>query len=397
MAAASPWSTDLAPGPLGGVRVLDLSRVLAGPLCTCVLGDLGADVIKVERPGGDETRRWGPPWHGQDAAYFLAVNRNRRSVELDLAGPTGQAATARLAESADVVVENFLPAQLRSLGLSELARGDRLVWVSIRAAGSDGPDADMPGYDAMAQARSGLMSVTGDPATGPTRVGVAVDDVVTGLYAAIAAVSALYHRRLTGHGQRVEVPLLECAVSVMINQALNHLVGGDIPEPAGRRHPNLAPYGDYACAGGRRVAIAGGTEPQFQRLCAVLGLDSLARDARFADNASRVAHREALDAAIEARLLEQPIEPWLSALQAAGVPCAPVNTLDQVFSDAHLRAVEMVQTMAHPAGPLAQLRSPLRFERTPATLRRPPPLLGEHTAEVLGALGMSPPGSVPSA
>lgn len=391
-AQAGPWGTEPAPGPLGGVRVLDLSRILAGPLCTCILGDLGADVIKVEQPGGDETRRWGPPWHGDDAAYYLSINRNRRSVELDLSSTLGREAVGLLVDQADVVVENFLPRQLRALGLEELTARDGLVWISIRAAGSDGPDGELPGYDAMVQARSGLMSVTGDPEVGPTRSGVAVGDIVTGLYAAIATVSALLHRQTAGRGQRVEVPLLECAVSVLINQALNHLVGGIVPQPAGRRHPNLAPYGDYDCAGGRRIAIAAGTDAQFHRLCAALGLGALAVDPRFAVNRDRLANRDALDGAIERRLLEGSVEDWMAALQGGGVPCAPVNTLDRVFEDPHLRAVEMVQSVAHPAGPLAQLRSPLRFAETPASIRRPPPLLGEHTAEVLGALGLLPAG-----
>jgi crotonobetainyl-CoA:carnitine CoA-transferase CaiB-like acyl-CoA transferase len=383
------WSDTPASGPLRGVRVLDLSKVLAGPLCTCILGDLGAQVIKVERPGsGDETRRWGPPFHGTDAAYFFAINRNRRSVALDIAGEPGREAVRRLARSADVVVENFLPDQVLSLGLDEVLRDNpHLVWCSVRAAGSDGPDAARPGYDVMTQARSGLMSLAGDAESGPMKAGVAVSDITAGLYAAIATLGALYHRSVHGEGQRVEVPLLECSVASLLSQAMYYLIGGSVPPPMGNRHVAVAPYGSFRCRDGE-VVLGGGTDAQFARLCAAIGAPSLADDPRFASNALRITHRDSLDAAIESALSARTAAEWFAILDAAEIPCAPVNRLDAVFADAHIRAVNMLQTIAHPAGPLSQVRNPLRFSRTPASIHRAPPLLGEHTAEVLRGLGL---------
>jgi len=383
------WSATPPSGPLRGIRVLDLSKVLAGPLCTCILGDLGAQVIKVERPGsGDETRRWGPPFHGDDAAYFFAVNRNRRSVALDLDSELGRQAVRRLARSADVVVENFLPDQLAALGLDALAAEcTHLVWCSVRAAGSDGPDAGRPGYDVMTQARSGLMSLTGDAASGPMKAGVAVSDIVAGLYAAIGTLGALHFRDVTGVGQRVEVPLLECSVSVLLSQAMYHLIGGTPPPPMGNRHVAVAPYGTYRCGDGV-VVLGGATDAQFRRLCEAIGAPHLADDPRFAGNALRIEHRDVLDAEIEERLATRTAQEWFATLDAAEVPCAPVNTLDRVFADAHVRAVQMVQTVQHPAGPLQQVRNPLRFERTPAGIDLAPPLLGQHTGEVLRGLGL---------
>jgi crotonobetainyl-CoA:carnitine CoA-transferase CaiB-like acyl-CoA transferase len=383
------WPPHHRTGPLAGVRVLDLSRVLAGPLCACVLGDLGADVIKVERPGGDDTRHFGPPWHGDDAAYFFAINRNRRSVVLDLATDAGRAALQRLVATADVAVENFLPGQLASLRLGEILEGaPRLVWCSIRAAGSDGPDGGRPGYDVMMQARSGLMSITGDPATGPVKVGVALCDVIAGLYAAAGVTAALRERDASGRGQRVEVPLLESAIAAMSNQAMNFLVGGEVPGLLGNRHPNVAPYGSYRCGGETHIVIGGATDAQFARLCEALGAPALATDVRFVRNRDRLANRAAVDGAVEELLRLRTASEWMPLLERAGVPCAAVNTLDRVFADPHVEAVGLVETLDHPAGPVAQVRSPLRFSRTPASIDRPPPLLGEHTAEILAALGL---------
>ena len=383
------WSDTAGTGPLRGVRILDLSRILAGPLATCILGDLGAQVIKVERPGsGDETRRWGPPFHGDDAAYFFAINRNRRSVALDIGSAAGREAVRRLGRSADVVVENFLPEQARALGVDALAAEcSHAVWCSIRAAGSDGPDADMPGYDVMTQARSGVMSLTGDPATGPVKAGIAVSDIVTGLYAAIAVLGALHHREVTGEGQRVEVPLLECGVSALLSQAMNWLVGGIVPQPMGNRHINVMPYGNYHCSDGQ-IVLGAVTDAQFQRLCTLLDAPGLAEDPRFTTNALRIVNRDALDAAMDTQLRTHTVAHWMAALRAAEIPCAPVNSVDDVFRDAHIAAVGMVQRVAHPAGDVAQVRSPLRFDRTPTSIHRAPPLLGEHTAEVLGGLGL---------
>ncbi len=384
------WPHQARPGPLAGVRVLDLSRVLAGPLCTCVLGDLGADVVKVERPGsGDDTRHWGPPWHGDDAAYFFAVNRNRRSIALDMRDAQGREAVRRLARSADVVVENFLPMQATTLGIDRLAEEcTHAVWCSIRAAGSDGPDGNEPGYDVMAQARSGMMSITGDAASGPMKIGVAVCDIVCGLYAATAIAAALYERAASGSGQRIEVPLLESSVAALAHHASNLLVGGLEAGLIGNRHPNVAPYGTFRCRDGRIVAGAT-TEGQFAKLCTAIGGAALLDDPRFTTNRDRIANREALDAAVESLLMQRTAAEWMPLLRAAGVACSPVNSIGDVFADPHIRAVEMVQTVDHPAGPLPLVRSPLRFSRTPASIHLPPPLLGEHTEAILAALGMA--------
>jgi crotonobetainyl-CoA:carnitine CoA-transferase CaiB-like acyl-CoA transferase len=376
------------------VRVLDLSRVLAGPFATMVLADLGADVIKVERPGGgDDTRRWGPPFHptgrpSGDAAYFLSVNRNRRSIALDLADPDGAAVCRALAREADVVVENFLPAHLERLGLADLREElPDAVWVSVRGAGTGGPAAALPGYDVMVQARSGLMGITGHPATGPAKVGVAIADVVTGLYAAIAALAGLVGRAGSGTGLRVEVPLLESAISALVNQAANHLIGGLIPGPLGNEHPNLAPYGPVPCAD-RPLVIGAGNDRQFASLSAAIGRPELAEDPRFATNADRVANREALARALADVLRTRSADAWRGDLEAAGVPCAPVNAIDEVFTDPHVAAVGLVQDVEHPDGPLRLVGSPLLVDGVRPAIRRAPPRVGEHTDEVLRGLGL---------
>jgi len=359
-----------------------------------VLGDLGADVLKGERPGtGDDTRRWGPPFSGGDAASYLAVNRNRRSLTLDLRDPDGAAIVRCLARHADVVVENFLPRHLAGLGLESLRDERTAVWVSVRGAGGDGPDADLPGYDVMVQARSGLMGITGFPGTGPVKVGVAIDDVVTGLYAAVAALAGLVGRRASPRGPApsarparapaIEVPLLECAISALVNQAANYLIGGVVPGLLGNDHPNLAPYGPLECAD-RPLVVGAGNDAQYARLCAAIGRDDLAADPRFATNADRLAHRAALTGALTATLRTAPAADWQARLEAAGVPCAQVNTLDAVFADPHVTAVGLVQEVKG----LRLVRSPLRVNGASGSIRRPPPALGEHTDEILAALGI---------
>ncbi len=380
--AAGPGWPAVAPsaGPLAAVRVLDLSRVLAGPYCCMVLADLGADVLKVERPGvGDDTRHWGPPFHGDDAAYFFSVNRDRRSVALDLTRLEGRAVVRRLAEEADVVVENFLPRHLAALGLERLRDETTAVWVSVRGAGGDGPDGDKPGYDVMAQARSGLMSVTGT--TEPTKVGVAVADVVTGLYAAVGAVAGLVARRPL----RVEVGLLEAAVSMLVNQASNALVGGTTPTFAGNDHPNITPYGPVHCSD-RPLVVGAGNDAQFAALCAAVGLPARAG---WATNAGRVADRVALTAALEAVLRQGSAAEWAQVLDGAGVPCAVVQDLATLPDDPQLQATGQVQLVDHPAGPVRVVGSPYRLDGVRPAVRRAPPLLGEHTTEVLTALGLS--------
>lgn len=380
--AGPGWPVDApAPGPLSGTRVLDLSRVLAGPYCCMVLADLGADVLKVERPGlGDDTRHWGPPFHGDDAAYFFSVNRDRRSVALDLTTATGRAVVARLVRGADVVVENFLPRHLATLGLAPLRDAADAVWVSVRGAGGDGPAGAQPGYDVMAQARSGLMSVTGT--SEPTKVGVAVADVVTGLYAAVGALAGLVARRAV----RVEVGLLEAAVSMLVNQASNALVGGVVPSFAGNDHPNIAPYGPVPCAD-RALVVGAGNDAQFAALAAAVGLEATAA---WRTNAGRVADRSALRAALAQVFSRRTAGEWAVVLERAGVPCAVVQDLASLPDDPQLVANGQLQEVDHPAGAVRVVGSPLRVDGVRPAVRRAPPLLGQHTVEVLSALGLTP-------
>ncbi len=360
--------------------MLDLSRVLAGPYCCMVLADLGADVVKVERPGrGDDTRHWGPPFHGDDAAYFFSVNRDRRSLTLDLASEAGQAVLARLIEAADVVVENFLPRHLDALGLTALRDRADAVWVSVRGAGGDGPDGDQPGYDVMAQARSGLMSVTGT--TEPTKVGVAVADVVTGLYAAVGALAGLLSRKPL----RVEVGLLEAAVSMLVNQASNALVGGVVPTFAGNDHPNIAPYGPVMCAD-QPLVLGAGNDAQFAALCQAIGLPA---ERVWATNSGRIADRAALAAALGTAMARRTAREWANLLRTAGVPSAPVQDVGQLATDPQLAAVGLLQALPHPAGDVTVVGSPLRLDGERPRVRSAPPTLGQHTAEVLTALGLS--------
>jgi len=379
--AGPGWPAGLPPqGPLGRVRVLDLSRVLAGPYCCMVLADLGADVLKVERPLlGDDTRHWGPPFHGDDAAYFFSVNRDRRSVALDLTRPEGRAVVRRLAEAADVVVENFLPRHLAALGLQALRDETSAVWVSVRGAGGDGPSGNQPGYDVMAQARSGLMSVTGTHE--PTKVGVAVADVVTGLYAAVGALAGLLSKRPL----RVEVGLLEAAVSMLVNQASNALVGGRVPSFGGNDHPNIAPYGPVPCAD-RPLVVGAGNDAQFAALAAAVGLDA---PEHWRTNAGRVADRAALKMALQQVFSQRTAAQWARVLDAAGVPCAVVQDLASLPDDPQLVATGQLQEMDHPAGSVRVVGSPYRIDGERPRVRRAPPTLGQHTVEVLSALGLS--------
>lgn len=371
---------DAAPGPLSRVRVLDLSRVLAGPYCCMVLADLGADVLKVERPGlGDDTRHWGPPFHGEDATYFLSVNRDRRSVALDLTSKDGRLVVARLAQTADVVVENFLPRRLVALGLDGIRDSTSAVWVSVRGAGGDGPDGEKPGYDVMAQARSGLMSVTGT--TGPTKVGVAVADVVAGLYAAVGAVAGLVARRPV----RVEVGLLEAAVSMLVNQASNALIGGVVPTHSGNDHPNIAPYGPVPCSD-RPLVVGAGNDAQFAQLCAAIGLEARPE---WATNRGRVADREQLTGALSEVFGQRTAQAWVPVLADAGVPCAPVQDLASLPADPQIAATGLLQRVDHPAGAVTVVGSPYRIDEVRPRVRRAPPVLGQHTTEVLAALGLS--------
>ncbi|WP_411833928.1 CaiB/BaiF CoA transferase family protein [Pseudoxanthomonas mexicana] len=385
---------------LAGVRVLDLSRVLAGPWCTQTLADLGADVIKVERPGsGDDTRGWGPPFVGDDgqgdAAYFLCANRNKRSITVDLRHPDGQALVRRLALRCDVVVENFKPGDLARYGLdaaSLRAADPRLIHCSITGYGQTGPYADRAGYDFAVQGLGGLMSVTGpadgEPGAAPYKVGVAVADLFAGQNAVVAILAALRHRDATGQGQAIDIALLDSQIAMLANLASQHLVGGEVPRRLGNGHPSIVPYQVFEASDGPLI-VAVGNDRQFARLCELLGCPELARDPRYASNAGRVRGRGALVPQLAQRLARRDRAHWLGALQAAGIPCGPVNDIGQALADPQVRARDMVTTLPHPRHPaLPLVASPLKLSATPATCRRAPPLLGEHTDEVLRECGL---------
>ena len=377
-------------GPLEGLVVADLSRVLAGPFATMLLGDLGADVVKVEHPeGGDDTRGWGPPWYGGHSTYYLSVNRNKRSVALDLKTDPGREAARALAGRADVLVENFKAGALERMGLGyeEVARDNpRLVWCSISGFGG-GAGAELPGYDFLVQAMSGLMSITGPAGGEPTKVGVALVDVLTGLYATSGILAALQARERTGRGQRVEVSLLGSALASLVNQASSFLCTGTVPRAMGNRHPSITPYETLATAD-RPLVVAVGNDGQFARFCRVLGLDALATDPRFAANADRVTNREALAALLERALAARGAADWVAALAEAGVPCGLVNDVGEAFALAERLGLDPVAD----AGGVPQVADPIGLSAAPASYRLAPPALGQHTAEVLRWLAAPPPG-----
>ncbi|HVM29297.1 MAG TPA: CoA transferase [Candidatus Limnocylindrales bacterium] len=380
-------------GPLAGVRVCDLSTVLAGPYCTMILGDLGADVIKVEPPGGDATRGYGPPWVGTGdqrvAAYFLSINRNKRSLRLDLRSEAGREVVRRLIARSDVLVENFRPGGLDRLGLGEEALrtlNPRLVHLAISGFGPTGPDATKPGYDFIAQAVGGLMSVTGRPdgeGGGPTKVGVAISDIVTGLFGCIAVLAALRREQ----AERIDVSLLESTLAVLINQAQNAFVEGAPPARRGNAHPNIVPYETFATADGE-IAIAVGSERQWRRFCRALELENLADDPRFADNDARVRNRDQLRPLLATRLAERSSAVWLELLDAAEVPAGPVNDVVAAFEAPQAVARDMSTSVSHPLlGELRQVGLPYKLAGGGVSIELPPPLLGEHSVEILTELG----------
>jgi crotonobetainyl-CoA:carnitine CoA-transferase CaiB-like acyl-CoA transferase len=370
----------VAAPPLDGILVADLSRVLAGPLCTMTLGDLGADVIKVERPdGGDDTRTWGPPWTGEGATYYLGLNRNKRSVVLDLKDPADLALARELCARADVVVESFRPGTIDRLGLGyeEAARDNPgVVYCSISAFGS-GEGAALPGYDLLLQAMSGLMSVTGEPDGRPLKVGAPLIDVMCGLNATIGVLAALRARERDGRGQRVEVSLMDTALAGLLNQASAHVSTGVVPGRLGNRHPSISPYETFAAADGD-FAVAVGNDAIFGRLCGVIGRPELATEARFATNAARREHLEELGAQLAAAFAAAPASEWVSRLAGAGVPAGPINDIGEAFAFADALGLDPIDETEG----VRTVRPPLRFGATPAAVRRRPPRLGEHSDEI---------------
>lgn len=388
-------------GALNGIRVLDLSRVLAGPWCGQILADLGAEVIKVERPKlGDDTRSWGPPWMKDDAgqetreaAYYQSTNRNKLSVAIDIANPEGQALIKALIQDTDVVIENYKAGSLKKYGLDYASLSEinpKLVYCSITGFGQNGPRAEEPGYDFIIQGMGGLMSITGEkddlPGGGPQKVGVAFSDLSTGLYSTIAIQAALLNRHMTGLGQHIDMALLDVQIATMANQGMNYLSSGKVPVRYGNAHANIVPYQLFKAAD-REFIIACGNDTQFIQLCRSIGLPELPNDVRFTRNADRVKHRDEVIEILSKHFLSKTADEWLSAIYAAKVPVGVINNLEQAFNEPQVIAREMLVEMQHPQREkLTVVGSPIKLSRTPVEYRNAPPLLGEHTQTILGRI-----------
>jgi crotonobetainyl-CoA:carnitine CoA-transferase CaiB-like acyl-CoA transferase len=386
-------------GPLNGLRAFDLSRILAGPTCTQLLGDLGADIIKIERPGqGDDTRAWGPPFvHGPDgeetgeSAYFLSCNRNKRSLTLDVSKPEGQALARRLIGQCDILVENFKAGGLANYGLAYADLKDAhpgLIYCSITGFGQTGPYAARPGYDFLVQGLGGIMSITGEPDGDPMKVGVAIADIMCGMYAVAAILAAVHEREKTARGQYIDLALLDTQIAWLANQGLNYLTSGTAPGRLGNEHPNIVPYKVLPCADGFFI-LAVGNNRQFKNFCSFAGVPELAEDPRFVNNAARVRNREALYAILPDVTGRKTQDEWVDGLTREGVPCGPVSTIDQTFAHPQVRARDMEISMPHPAaagGQVSLIGNPIKYSETPADYRRAPPTLGQHTDELLAEL-----------
>ncbi|PLC52102.1 CoA transferase [Pollutimonas nitritireducens] len=389
--------------PLDGIKVLDLSRVLAGPWCSQNLADLGADVIKVERPDtGDDTRSWGPPYlkdaNGVDtgeAAYYLSTNRNKRSIAIDIASPDGADLVREMAARCDILVENFKVGGLKKYGLDYetiKAINPRLIYCSITGFGQTGPLASLPGYDFMIQGMGGLMSITGErddlPGGGPQKAGVAVTDIITGMYAAVAILGALQERNRSGLGQHIDLALLDCHVAMLANQNLNYMTSGIAPKRAGNAHQNVVPYQVFASSDGHLI-VATGNDSQYRAYCQAIGRPDLAVHPDYATNSQRLVNRVVLIKELETIMKTRTRDDWIAALQKVGVPCGPINNIEQVFANPQVKAREIWKTMPHPlAGTTPTTASPIRYSETPIQYRMAPPLLGQHTDEILKELGL---------
>ena len=390
---------DKAPttgGPLKGIRVLDLTRVLAGPTCTQMLGDLGAEIIEIERPeAGDDTRGFAPPFwpETRESAYFLGVNRNKKSVTLDIAKPEGQAVIHRLLGHCDILVENFKVGALTKYGLGweQLrAKHPRLIYCSITGFGQTGPYAPRPGYDALIQAMGGIMSLTGEPDGPPQKVGVPVADLFAGLYGCIGILAALNHRNATGEGQHIDIGMLDTHVAWLANQGMNYLATGENPPRLGNQHPNIAPYQEFPTKDGY-IILAIGNDPTFERFCKAFGCEHLLSDERFATNPKRVENRQLVTETLTPVMKSRTTAEWIEALEALKIGCGPINTLKDVFADPHVQARNMVVEMQHASGQRVKvIANPVKLSATPPEYRSPPPVLGQHTEEVLsGLLGLA--------
>jgi len=376
------------PQALADLKVLDLSRVLAMPYCSMMLGDLGADIIRVERPGvGDETRHWGPPWAGELSAYYLCTNRNKRAITVDLKKKEGQEIVRRLAQRSDILLENFLPGDLArmNLGYEDLkALNPGIIYASVTGYGQSGPYRDQPGFDFILQAQGGLMSIIGEEDGPPMKVGVAIVDITAGLFACSAILAALHYREKTGVGQHIDMALLDAQVAWLANQASNYLISGKVPRRMGNAHPNIVPYETFRARDGIYIALGVGNDNQWRKFCKLAGVEELAEDPRYATNPKRVENRKELVSFLQEVFLRKDSGEWLALLSRAEIPVGPINTIDRVFADPQVLARQMLVEMEHPkVGKFKLVGSPLKLSETPVEYRIPPPLLGEHTEEVL--------------
>lgn len=378
--------------PLEEVRVLDFTRVMAGPFATMLLGDLGADVIKVEPPGGDDTRGWGPPWIGGDSGYFMSVNRNKRSIIIDLKKPESWKIVKKLVKKSDIVVENFRPGVAEELGISysRLSQiNPRIIYCSISGFGQSGPYRDKPGYDLIALAMSGLMSITGEPKRPPVKFGVPIADLTTALFAVTSILSALYWREKTGRGQYIDMALLDVQILLLTHQAFNYFATGTEPERMGSAHPNIVPYQAFQTADGY-IVVTVGSEKLWEKFCKAIGRPDLMENPKFRTNADRVINREELIEELSRILRSKPTDFWLEVLEKAGVPAAPILTVGQALNDEHVKYRGMVVEVQHPeAGFIKMLGTPFKLSETPGNLRTPPPTRGQHTYEILRELGFT--------